>query len=237
MSPEPRFARIAAMIGDATRARMLGHLLSGEMATAGELAAAVDVSPQTASAHLAKLVDAELLAVRNQGRHRYFKLADADVAHALEALSLVAERDVATPAHRSVWDREDHRPMRHARTCYGHLAGRLGVALHDALLDRGIVCVAEGRHHLGDEASRWLADLEIDAASLRESPRGIVYPCVDWSERRDHFAGPLAVTLLDRFVERRWLVRAPQSRALSVTPIGRSKLAPIFGTSLEARWA
>ena len=99
------------------------------------------------------------------------------------------------------------------------------------------MCAAHGRHELGASAARWLADLEVDPGTLRTSARGIVYPCVDWSERRDHFAGPLAVALLDRFVERRWLVRAPQSRALSVTPMGRAKLAPIFGTSLEARSA
>ena len=222
---EPRFARVAAMIGDPTRARMLATLLDGTMRTAGEIARGCDVTPQTASAHLARLVDAGLLVVRAQGRHRYFRLADGDVAHALEALALVADRDADRPAHRRVWSDSSRHGLRDARTCYGHLAGRLGVRLHDALIDRGTVTAHGDAYVLSDVGRDWLRTLEIDPATIgsvtRSVDRGVAYPCVDWSERRDHFAGPLAVALLDRFVERRWLLREASTRALSVGPAGR----------------
>lgn len=230
---EPRFARIAAMIGDATRSRMLACLLGGELVTASEIAKTVDVTPQTASAHLAKLLDAGLVAVRAQGRHRYYALADGDIAHALEALAIVGERTSGS-AHRDVWCRDSHRAMRDARRCYGHLAGRLGVALHDALLDHAVVRDARGRFELGEHASSWLGGLGIDAAEVRSvNARGVAYPCVDWSERRDHFAGPLAKAVLDRFLDAHWLVRVPDSRALTITPKGRARLVPLLGTRWE----
>jgi DNA-binding transcriptional ArsR family regulator len=227
-TPEPRFARIAAVIGDPTRARMLSHLLGGGMATAGELASAVGITPQTASTHLAKLVDADLVGVRSQGRHRYFKLASSDIAHALEALSVVAEAGETT-AHRGVWTRPDHQPLREARTCYGHLAGRLGVGLHDALLASESLHNAHGGFQLDDERHAWFDSIGFDPHTVRASgSRGIVYPCVDWSERRDHFAGPLAVALLEHFLARHWLARVAQSRALSMTPKGRQMLEPLL---------
>ena len=220
-APEPRFARIAAMIGDPTRARMLAALLDGAMLTAGEIAQAADVTPQTASAHLAKLLDAELVTLRVQGRHRYFRLADGDVAHALEALAVVADKDVEQQPGRRIWSRDAMKPLRHARTCYGHLAGHLGVCLHDALIDREVLVERDERYVLADAGRRWLASHGFDADTVGASSRGIVYPCVDWSERRDHFAGPLAVALLDHFVAERWLTRIGATRALAVAPQAR----------------
>ena len=213
---EPRFARIAAMIGDPTRSRMLALLLDGAMLTAGEIAQSADVTPQTASAHLAKLVDAELIAVRTQGRHRYFKLADGDVAHALEALAVVADKTLPMHPIRSAWARDAMKPLRHARTCYGHLAGQLGVCLHDTLVEQRVIGLDGGRRPVDP---RWLASIGFDAHGVASSTRGLAYPCVDWSERRDHFAGPLAVGLLEHFLERRWLVRDAGSRALKAGPV------------------
>ena len=241
-TPEPRFARIATMIGDPTRARMLAHLLDGTLATAGELARAVDVTPQTASAHLAKLLDAELVSMRAQGRHRYFKLADGDIAHALEALAIVAERNTTVDPNRGKWSRDAYRPLREARSCYGHLAGRLGVHLHDALIERDVL-VLDGDHgdhfQLAASGRQYLSKLDFDVASVSSSKsramvRGIAYPCVDWSERRDHFAGPLAVGLLDHFIAKRWMVRVPDSRALSVSAQGRRALSDLFGRGFES---
>ncbi len=220
-APEPRFARIAAMIGDPTRARMLAALLDGAMLTAGEIAQSADVTPQTASAHLAKLLDAELITLRVQGRHRYFRLADGDVAHALEALSVVADKDVDQQPGRRMWSRDAMQPLRHARTCYGHLAGHLGVRLHDALVERAVLVQRDELYVLGEDGQRWLASLGFDATTVSASARGMAYPCVDWSERRDHFAGPLAVALLDHFVVDHWLTRIGDSRALAVTPKAR----------------
>ena len=220
-APEPRFARIAAMIGDPTRARMLAAMLDGAMLTAGEIAQSADVTPQTASAHLAKLLDAELVILRVQGRHRYFRLADGDVAHALEALSVVADKDVERQPGRRVWSRDAMKPLRHARTCYGHLAGHLGVRLHDALMEREVLVEQDDRYVLAETGKRWLDAAGFDATHVTASSRGIVYPCVDWSERRDHFAGPLAVALLDHFVDQRWLTRIGDTRALTVAPKAR----------------
>ena len=232
--PEPRLARLAALIGDPTRARMLAQLLDGSMATAGELAHAADVTPQTASAHLVKLLDAELIAVRAQGRHRYFRLADGDVAHALEALAIVAERDTTTAPGRDRWSRADHRPLREARSCYGHLAGRLGVCLHDTLLERKVIVADDDRFRLGEDGRSFLARIGLDAGSIAVSrTRGLAYPCVDWSERRDHFAGPLPVALLEHFLTKRWMARMPGSRALGITAPGRRALADVFGRSFE----
>lgn len=232
-SPEPRFAKIAAMIADPTRARMLTHLLGSEHATAGELARAAGITPQTASAHLVKLVDSGLVTIRPQGRHRYFRLADGDIAHALEALSLVAERDAIGDKALDRWSREPFRPLREARSCYGHLAGRLGVALHDVLVDRRTVTHDGNGFRLTDGGRATLSTLGLDAQRLPGSGCGVVYPCLDWSERRDHFAGPLAVALLGHFVDRGWLNRVPGSRALKPTPIGRSTLPRLLGLSLE----
>lgn len=220
--PEPPFVRVAAVIGDATRARMLGCLLDGALRTAGELARIADVAPQTASAHLATLVDAGLVTVRAQGRHRYFRLADGDVAHALEALAIVSDRGSSEGPRQRRWSNDALRPLRHARTCYGHLAGELGVALHDRWLQGGLVVRRDDRYALGDDAVARLVAAGFDAAGLSPTARR-VYPCVDWSERRDHLAGPLAVAVLDHCIERHWLVRDPASRALAVNDATRER--------------
>jgi len=223
-APEPRFARIATMIGDPTRARMLGALLGREYMTAGEIAHASGVTPQTASAHLAKLCDADLVVARTQGRHRYFRLTDGDVAHALEALALIAERDATADPVAGKWSRGSYRRLREARSCYGHLAGRLGVALHDALIGRGALSFEGGAAQVTETGHDELLAIGVDARAIAGGRRGVAYPCIDWSERRDHFAGPLAVAMLDHFVARRWLLRAPDSRALTLTAAGRRSL-------------
>src|SRR6185295_1074891 len=138
---EPRLARVAAMVADPARSRMLSYLLGGEFASAGELAAAASVTPATASGHLAKLSDARFVVCEPRGRHHYYRLADAEIAHALEALALVAERDV----HERAWAHPARQRLRYARCCYGHLAGRLGVAVYDALrAEHGLTAAADG---------------------------------------------------------------------------------------------
>jgi DNA-binding transcriptional ArsR family regulator len=223
-SPEPRFARIAAMIGDPTRARMLSALMGGQYLAAGELAAAAGVTAQTASTHVAKLLDAELVVARTQGRHRYFRLADADIAHALEALSLVAERS----AQADKWQHGAYKPLKAARTCYSHLAGELGVALFEGLLARGTIWPQEGHFVLTDAGVQELAELGITVPPPGgdASARRFAYPCLDWSERRDHLAGTLAVALLEHCIAEGWLRRQSGSRALRLMPSGAKALAP-----------
>ena len=209
------------MIGDPTRARMLGALLGGGFMAAGELAQAAGVTPQTASTHIAKLVDSELVVARSQGRHRYFRLADADIAHALEALSLVAERSAAADK----WERGAYKPLKAARTCYGHLAGQLGVKLFDGLLGSGALIPQEGHFALTESGRAQCAalGLELPASS---GARRFAYPCLDWSERRDHLAGNLAVALLEQGIEKGWLLRSNDSRAMTLTLAGEQAWAP-----------
>ena len=223
MSAEPRLARIAAAIADPTRARTLACLLDGRLHTAGELAAHAGVGAATMSAHLKLLVDEGLARVRPQGRHRYFGLADGDVAHALEALLRVADgRDAGPAADLKRWQKPEMRGLRHARSCYGHLAGELGVQFREALLAKGwVTATPDGRYEVSEAGREALAELMPDG----ELPKGrVLYDCVDWSERRDHFAGPLAVAWLEGMVSKGWLKRTEQSRELQVTPPGRLAL-------------
>lgn len=224
ISPEPRFATIASMIGDPTRARMLSALMGGEFMAAGELAAAAGVSAQTASTHIAKLLDAELIVLRAQGRHRYLRLAGEEVAHALEALSFVAERS----AHADKWERGAYKPLKAARTCYRHIAGELGVALFEGLLARGTLVARDGHCALTESGDAELRALGI-AVSAEAGSRRFAHPCFDWSERRDHLAGSLAVSLLDHFLEHGWLRRTKDSRALQLTTPGAQALAHWIG--------
>lgn len=226
--PEPRFARVAAMIGDPTRSRMLALLLGNPCATAGEIARCAGITPQTASAHLAKMMREELILARRQGRHRYFQLANDEVAHALEALSVVAERR-AVGTRAAQWARDAYRPLREARTCYGHLAGRLGVALHDHLLDSRFLTVAHETYRLTGNGRTMLEELGLEVGRFERMRHALVYPCLDWSERRDHFAGPLAVALLEHFLRRRWLRRVDSTRAVTPTPAGQRALAGLLG--------
>ena len=224
---EPRLARIAALVAEPSRARMLAFLLSGEYASAGELARTASVSAATASAHLVKLVDAGLLVCEPRGRHRYFRIADADVAHALEALAMVAERS----SHDRTWSAPARLRLREARCCYGHLAGRRGVALLEHLLAHGWLVEAADGYALTDAGVAGLGKLGFDAGALRAgASHRIAYPCLDWSERRDHLAGKLASGLLTHFMDRGWLRRIGAERALELTPPGQQALAPLLAT-------
>ena len=223
---EPRLASVAAVIADATRARMLSYLLAGDYASAGELARAASVSPATASGHLGKLMAAELLVCEQRGRHRYYKLADDEVAHALEALALMAERRT----HTAAWANPTRQRLRFARCCYGHLAGQLGVELFSQLLSKewispvgdGYLLTAQGK--TGLDAMGFAVDgMDTPSASTR-----LAYRCLDWSERRDHMAGKLPKALLTHCLEKGWLRRHDGERALEVTPLGRKHLAGLL---------
>ncbi|HWH82461.1 MAG TPA: helix-turn-helix transcriptional regulator [Burkholderiaceae bacterium] len=220
-SPEPRFARLAAMIGDPTRARMLSALMGGEWLAAGELAAAAGVTAATTSAHIAKLLDAELIVLRTRGRHRYLRLAGDDVARVLESLSFVAERS----AHADKWSRGAYRPLKVARTCYRHIAGELGVALCDGLLARGTLAPCDGHFTLSDAGRGELGALGV-ALPGESGARRVAHACFDWSERRDHLAGSLATSLLDHGLAHGWWRRQAGSRALQLLPPGSAALAP-----------
>lgn len=219
-SHEPRLARIAAVMADPARSRMLAYLLSGQYASAGELAKAASVTAATASGHLGKLVDARLVVCEPRGRHRYFRLADADVAHALEALALVAERD----EHDRAWAHPERRRLRRARCCYGHLAGQLAIQLFEALMARGALEDAADGYALTPAGRAWLQDLGLQPAPPN-GMRRYAYRCLDWSERRDHLAGQLADEIFGHCLEAGWL-RRTVGRAVDLTPRGEQELLP-----------
>jgi DNA-binding transcriptional ArsR family regulator len=213
------------MIADAARSRMLARLLSGEAATAGELAAVASVTPATASGHLAQLRDAGFVRCEPRGRHRYYRLASPAVARALEALALVAE----TGARETDWQRPERARLREARCCYGHLAGRLGVGLFDTLLARNGLCAEADGLALTDAGRAWFAALGFQPAAP-DRRRRYAYACMDWSERRDHLAGQLADEWLAHCLARGWLRRG-DGRALAVTPLGQRELLPVLAQS------
>lgn len=219
-SHEPRLARVAAIVADPARSRMLAYLLAGEYASASELAKTASVTPATASGHLGKLMDARFVVCEPRGRHRYYRLADADVAHALEALALVAERD----HHDAAWAHPQRARLRTARCCYGHLAGQLGVSVFDALQRRGCLASTASGLELTDAGRAWLADLGMHPGPPNRRRR-YAYRCLDWSERRDHLAGQLADELYQHFSTRGWL-RRTSGRAVDVTISGQQELLP-----------
>ncbi len=201
---------------------MLVVLLAGEFRSAGELAKSAGITPQAASTQLAQLVDNNLVVVRQQGRHKYFALADADVAHALEALSMVAERDNVSAR----WEKLNYKPLKCARRCYGHMAGELGVAQFQMLMQRKYLCATENGHQLTEAGQKWVAELGM-TLQVKNTTR-FAYPCMDWSERRDHLAGSFAKALLAHYVESDWLRIEKDSRALTVTLRGQRELLPLF---------
>ncbi|MBB2487207.1 helix-turn-helix transcriptional regulator [Mitsuaria sp. WAJ17] len=216
---EPRIARVAAAMGDPARSRMLAYLMSGAYASAGELARAGSVSPATASGHLARLAEAGLLRCESRGRHRYYQLAGPEVAHALEALALVAERD----SHDRQWAAPARQRLRAGRCCYGHLAGQLGVQLYERLhAVQGLRPSTEG-FQLTETGHAWLQGLGLCAPA--PTRRRYAYACLDWSERRDHLAGLLAESILQHCLDRGWLRRG-EGRAVELTPPGVQHLLP-----------
>lgn len=221
---EPRIARVAAMVADPARSLMLAYLLSGELASAGELATAASVTPATASGHLSKLLEAGLLVCQARGRHRYYQLADQDVAHALEALAVVAERST----HEHMWEHPTRKRLRFARCCYGHLAGQLGVSVLTALHGQGGLKANRDGYELTPAGLAWLSKMDLQPKAP-SSGRRFAYPCLDWSERKDHLAGQLADELLQHFIQKAW-VRRVDGRALDLTPLGIQALLPMLLT-------
>lgn len=225
---EPDLAGVAAVIGDATRAAMLGALLGGVALPAGELARRAGVSASTASGHLARLVDAGLVRRRTDGRHRYYALADEHAAAALEALARVARGFPSGEAAARPGDAA----FRFARTCYDHVAGSLGVLITDAMLERGLI--GSRGFELTTAGEGWLRTLDIDVPALRARRRRLTRPCLDWSERRDHLAGAVGAAIASALFDRRWLVRLEGTRALRLTLRGREGLHRALGLDLHA---
>lgn len=224
-------AEHAALMGDPARANMLVALMAGQALTAGELALSAGVTAQTASGHLGKMVQSHLLAVEKQGRHRYYRLASAQVAHALETLMALSSEAPKRP--RRVGPKDI--ALRTARTCYDHIAGRLGVALADSLQQQGHVEFGEGAVRVTRSGHAFFCDFGMALSDRPKRGRPLCRTCLDWSERRPHLAGKLGADMLERMLALGWLARLPQSRALRITPAGQAGFRAQF--SMGNDWA
>jgi DNA-binding transcriptional ArsR family regulator len=240
-------APVAALFADRTRARIVSALADGRALPASVLARESGVSASTASGHLARLVEGGVLRVERSGRHRYYRFAGAEVAAAVEALSVIAPQ----PPVASLRESTRAAALRRARTCYDHLAGRVGVALLDGLLDSGALRRTDGRtgtargaadrlaapvashpYELGKNAGPVFARLDVDLEALLARPtasRPLLRCCVDWSEQRHHLAGALGAAVCARATDAGWIIRRPGGRAVTVTAAGRRALGDALG--------
>lgn len=220
----PSLAEIAHLMGDPARANMLHALMDGRALTAKELAFLAGIAPQTASGHLAKLMQGGLIDVASQGRHRYFRLAGPEVAAVLEGLMRLAG---GTGGGRRLPQRVAAE-LAQARTCYDHFAGRLGVAIHDALLAGDHLAVGPGGYALTASGEAAFAALGVDTRAPAKAGRAALRPCLDWSERRPHLAGHLAAALACRCFEAGWVLRGKDSRAVRLTEAGQAALSAVL---------
>ncbi|KAB0494065.1 ArsR/SmtB family transcription factor [Pseudomonas vancouverensis] len=222
-------SRVAAAIAEPARTKMLCSLMDGHARTSTELAAVAEVSASTASAHLAKLKDLALVRLHAQGRHRYYSLADKQVAQALEALMVIGQNTAPTFKPNTP-DR-----LQFARTCYDHLAGTLAVLLHDRLLEAGWLQETDERaYRLSDSGTAMFETLGIEVQDLSAQRRRFACPCLDWSMRRPHLGGSLGAALLQMALKRKWLTQDLDSRALALTALGRKEIGGRLGVELPS---
>lgn len=229
MNDDRGIARVAGLLADPARATIVHLLIDGTTRPAGELAHAANISAQSASGHLSKLVHAGLLALEAHGRHRYFRLASAEVADALESLTTLG----AALWHGSVGTRAPSRrapvPFLYARTCYDHLAGEIAVRVCEAMLKAQWLSLAQRDFHVTPLGERKLAALGVDVASARQTRRVFARACVDLTERRPHLGGALGAALLGAGLAQGWILRRRHSRTVTVTPKGGEALKRLFG--------
>jgi len=224
---------VASLVGDPARANMLTALMNGRALTASELSQEAGITPQTASSHLAKLEVGGLIEQEKQGRHRYYRLADPDVADVLESLQGLAAR----AGHLRVRTGPKDPALRRARVCYDHLAGDLGVQMLDSMRRQRLVRQHKNDIELTADGERFVEKaLQIDAATLTHPRRPVCKACLDWSERRHHLAGTLGAALMRRFTELKWASRdpTPGSRVVQFTRQGERRFAALFGDAAKA---
>lgn len=227
--PDAAVSGVAAAIAEPARTRMLYCLMDGHARTSTELAVVAEVSPSTASVHLARLREQQLVKVATQGKYRYYSLQGPSVAAALEALTVLA----GTPRRAFVPSTPPR--LRAARTCYDHMAGAVAVALHAHFLSQGWLTpeAEDGSHGLSPAGLRAFEALGVDVAAAKSQRRRFACACLDWSERRPHMAGALGAAFLDTVLKRHWLVKETEGRGLRLTPAGRRELRSRFSLGLE----
>jgi DNA-binding transcriptional ArsR family regulator len=236
MASTALFAEVAALSGDPARASMLHALMDGRALTATELARAAGITPQTASGHLGRMTTAGLLQVERQGRHRYHRLATPSVARMVESIMEVAAELAPDRRRLTVGPRDA--ALRRARTCYDHLAGRLGVALADGLIERGHIELTCDGGLLTESGIGLLDEIGIDTAPMlarrtRRSGRVLCRPCLDWSERRPHLAGAVGAAICEHCMRSGWTRRLEGTRAVQITPSGERMFRETLGLRMR----
>jgi DNA-binding transcriptional ArsR family regulator len=223
---ENSITQIASLIGEPVRAKILWTMMDGRAYTARELAIGVETTPQNLSMHLSKLLRAGLLAVEAQGRHRYYTFSRGEVADVIEAMANLI------PGEQMVKKDMDAVPIKFCRTCYDHLAGKVGVSILEGLLRQKLMVYRDKELEVTPKGLQWFAGWGIDCAEVRQQRRAFAKPCLDWTERRHHLAGALGAALLEKMLEAHWLRRTAQSRAVVVTAKGRQALEAQFNVQL-----
>ena len=225
MEVEENFVLISGLICEPTRAKLLWNLLDGRAYTASELAIVGDISATAASNHLSKLLEADIIKVEMQGRHRYFSFSNPEVAYVVESLANLATSNSNTsPSKDSIPE-----GVQYCRTCYDHLAGYVGVRLVEAIERKGYIKKSDGAYAVTKKGWKWLVELEIYENDFRNNRRQLTRQCLDWSERRPHLAGLLGAVLMDRMMERKWFKKIKFSRELIITTNGQREINKFFG--------
>ncbi len=225
---ENHFKHIASLVGDPTRATILWTLSGGKAFTATELSIASGTSPQNISMHLNKLLQANLICAEAQGRHRYYTFSGKEIAYAVEALANL----IPAAALENNTGSEDISPIKYCRTCYDHLAGKVGVLLTDSLLQQKIISAKDRNFEVTAKGQKWFSGLGISIDDLKQQRRSFLRPCLDWSERRPHMAGSLAAALLDKMFSSGWIRKVKNSRAVIVTGKGQKEMYTHFRLAL-----
>ncbi|MDY8023899.1 winged helix-turn-helix domain-containing protein [Paenibacillus polymyxa] len=229
MSTKSNIAMIASLVSEPSRAAILTALLDGRFHTASELAHMAGIKPQTASFHLAKMTEAQVVTVEKQGRHRYFGIQDPEVAQVMESLlSIAPPVPIKSFTHAS-----ENEALRLARTCYDHVAGQLGVQLMSFFIQKGILSEDQDGLHITEQGEIFFTDFQIDLKKTRQKRRSFSHKCLDWSERRHHLAGALGSAVLDRLFELHWIERLPTTRAIRITTDGKRGFKEIFSIEVD----
>ena len=223
METNNKFAGITSLIGEPARAIMLWSLADGKAYTASELATAADISPQSASNHLNKLVEADFLKVEKQGKHRYYAIAKPEVAHAIESIANLI------PGKKTLREEKNYvnGEIRFCRTCYDHLAGKVAVDLARSLLQQKILTVKGEEFSITPKGKKWFAEIGIDVNNLEKTKRYLAKPCLDWTERKYHLAGSLGAAFLLQMLKMNWIKPKATSRILFLTEKGENELRKI----------
>ncbi|OBA05294.1 transcriptional regulator [Paenibacillus polymyxa] len=224
MSTKSNVAMIASLVSEPSRAAILTALLDGRFHTASELAHMAGIKPQTASFHLAKMTESQVVTVEKQGRHRYYGIQDPEVAQVMESLLSIAPR---VPIQ-SFKQASENEAIRLARTCYDHIAGHLGVQIMSFFMQKGILSEDQDGLHITQQGESFFADFQINLKNTRQKRRSFSHKCLDWSERRHHLAGALGKALLDRLFELHWIEHLPTTRAIRITAEGKRGFKEVF---------